>query len=185
MRKSILSVLLVAALLAAGANAARATDDAHDWVTTLRVKLDLLTHLGVDALHIDVDTTGGQVVLAGTVEKRESKELAGELTRNVDGVRTVENDLRLESAQRDPSKLEAAAKEAKAELADVALETRVRLELVNQLGSDGLRIGTEAADGVVTLEFGKDVTGARRTQAVTAVQTVQGVNRVMSIDKQS
>jgi osmotically-inducible protein OsmY len=135
--------------------------DTPDWVTTLMVKLELLTKLGVDALHIDINTADGQVQLAGTVEKRETPDLAGELA----------------------SKVEAAEREAKAELADAVLEARVCLKLIDQLGSDGLRIGTEASDGVVTLEFAKEMPEQRRDQAVAAVQGIQGVTKVLSVDK--
>jgi osmotically-inducible protein OsmY len=182
MRKALISILMVATLIPVGSQAARAAD-APDWVTTLKVKLELLTKLGVDALHIDVDTTDGQVQLAGTVEKRETRDLAGELASKVDGVRSVENDVRLESAQQNPSELGAAEQEAKAELADAVLETRVRLKLIDQLGSDGLRIGTEASNGVVTLEFAKEMPERRRNRAVAAVQGIHGVTKVLSVDK--
>jgi hypothetical protein len=38
-----------------GGSAAYAADNQADWATTLNVKLALLTKLGTDSLHVDVD----------------------------------------------------------------------------------------------------------------------------------
>jgi hypothetical protein len=49
----------------------------------------------LDASEIDVSVSGGNVVLAGTVENRESKRLAEDIAESVSGVRNVENTLRV------------------------------------------------------------------------------------------
>jgi osmotically-inducible protein OsmY len=65
------------------------------------------------------------------------------------------------------------------------LATRIRMALVDKMSSDGFRIGTEAASGVVTLEFDREFTAARREMATQVVKGVEGVTKVVSIDKKS
>lgn len=164
--------------------AVAAVDHSADWRVTPQVKLELLTKLGVDALHIDVDSRAGRVALSGTVERRETRELATDIARAVDGVRTVGNDLRLESPPKDGDKVGAASwSEAERELKDGLLEAKLRFALVDKLGGDGFQIGTEAADGVVTLVVPKDLPSRRRAEAQKVAADVGGVTKVVVIEK--
>ena len=64
------------------------------------------------------------------------------------------------------------------------LSTKIRLALVDKMGSDGFKIGTEVADGVVTLEFERELRRARRAEEATkVVKGVDGVTKVVSVDK--
>ena len=97
MKGKLITVLaLTLSLLAAGG--LWASSGASDAMTTLRVKVELLTKLGIDAHSIDVDTNAAVVSLTGTVEKRETKELAAEIARTVKGVGSVDNHLRTEAS---------------------------------------------------------------------------------------
>lgn len=158
-------------------------DDKADWSTTMNVKLALLNKLGADALHIDVDTKAGAVHLGGTVAKRETKELASTVAKSVKGVSTIDNDLELAATAANPNQVGAAVGEAEAEVKDAMLETQIRFALLEKLGSEGVKVGTEAASGVVTLEFDKDWSSARRQDAIAAVKTVDGVHKVLTVDK--
>jgi osmotically-inducible protein OsmY len=171
-------VLLLAGLvvLLAGASVLAAADETLSWTTTLKVKLALLEKLGSDALRVDVDTVGDEVRLGGAVAKRETAELAETIARSVPGVARVDNDLKVA----EPS---GAATEAEAEVKDAVLESKVRLALIDRLGSDGFRIGTEAASGVVTLEFPAAMPAERRRDAQAATRKVSGVEKVVGIDK--
>jgi osmotically-inducible protein OsmY len=166
--------------LVAGVAAADSTDD---WTTTLKVKLVLLEKLGADSLHVEVDSVGGAVTLKGTVDKRETRELAETVAKSVASVRDVDNEIRLEASVQNPNKTGVAAGEAQAELEDALLSTKIRLALADKMGSDGFKIGTEIADGVVTLEFEPAFTAARRREATQVVQGVDGVAKVVSVDK--
>jgi osmotically-inducible protein OsmY len=171
-------VLLLAAavVLLAGVSALRAADETMSWTTTLKVKLALLEKLGGDALRVDVDTVGDEVRLGGAVAKRETAELAETIARSVAGVARVDNDL----VVAEPT---GAATEAEAEVKDAVLESKVRLALIDKLGSDGFRIGTEAASGVVTLEIPAGMSSERRRDAEAATRKVSGVEKVVSVDK--
>ena len=66
--KTIAKIALVGVLLVGG-SAAQAADTQADWTVTLNVKLALLEKLGTDSLHMDVETTAGDVTLKGSKVK--------------------------------------------------------------------------------------------------------------------
>ena len=173
-------LLLSALVLVPGALLADNMPTQSDGAITLNVKLALLNKLGTDSLKIDVDTSAGAVTLRGTVNKRETSELAGTVARAVTNVKSVNNNLELAAT---PNTTKAAAAEAEAELKDTLLETQVRIALVDKLGTDGFKISTQVASGVVTLDFDKDLAAARRTEASNVVKGVEGVTKVVNLDK--
>ena len=180
--KTIAKIALVGVLLVGG-SAAQAADTQADWTVTLNVKLALLEKLGTDSLHMDVETTAGDVTLKGTCVKRETVELAQSVAKSVTGVKSVKSDLHVEANVNNPSQTAVAAGETEAEVKDAVLSTKIRLALVEKMGADGFKIGTAAASGVVTLEFDKDFTSARRSEAMKLVKSVGGVTKVISLDK--
>lgn len=180
--KSLAMMVLVGAVLTVG-SAAYAEDNLEDWKTTLNVKLALLDKLGTDSLHVEVVSDAGALTLEGTVDKRETRELAETIAKSVAGVESVDNGILLEASVADPNKAGVATGEAEAEWKDAVLATKIRLGLVDKMGSDGFRIGTEVASGVVTLEFNRDFTAARRQEATTIVEGVEDVTKVVSVDK--
>ncbi len=175
---------LVAATFVFTAGAAIA-DDKTDWAVTKDVKLALLAKLGADALRIDVDTKGGNVNLLGTVNKRETKELASTVAKSVKGVNMIDNDLELAATVNNPSEVSAAVTEGEAEVKDATMEATVRWALLDKLGSEALKVGTEAASGVITLEFNKEWSAAKRQEAVAAVKGLDGVKKVVTVDSKS
>lgn len=180
--KNLAGTILVGAVLTGG-GAALAADNPADWTTTLSVKLQLLEKLGTDSLRVDVDTVAGDLTLTGTVDKRETRELAEAIAKSVPAVKGVKNDILLAASEANPNKVAVAAGETEAELMDALLSTKVRLALVEQMGSDGFAIGTEVADGVVTLEFERKLVAARRAEANKVVKGVDGVTKVVSVVK--
>jgi osmotically-inducible protein OsmY len=180
--KTLTGMALVGAMLAGG-GAAMAAKDHSDWTTTLNVKLALLEKLGTDSMSVDVDSNTGALVLTGTVHKRATKELAETIAQSVDGVKSVKNDILLEASLMNTDKVGLAAGEAEAEVKDAMLETRIRIALVDKMHGNGFQVGTEAASGSVTLEFDRDFSVAQRQEATTVVKGVEGVTKVVSVDK--
>lgn len=187
-RANALALLLLAACATLGACARSGPDGAgakkeSTTALGLRVKFELLQKLGTDGVHVDVEAEGTRVVLAGEVKKRATAELAEEVARQVEGVASVENRIRVAGGD-GGSQVDRALAEAENELADAALETSVHLALIDRLGSDGFRIGTDAASGVVTLEFPKSIEPDRRRDAIATARKVDGVKKVVSLDKE-
>lgn len=181
---ALIAVVLLGTVLISGSTKTMAAENQSDWTTTLNVKLALLNKLGTDSLHIDVDSSGGDVMLKGMVHKRETRELAETVAESVDGVKSVNNEIKLEAKENDPNKVGAAVGEAESEVKDAMLETKIRLALGDKMGSDGFRVGTEAASGVVTLEFDPDFPEARRQEASKVVKGVKGVTKVVTVEKE-
>jgi hyperosmotically inducible protein len=183
--KNLISAIALGALVTTGAAFADHTPEHEkaNWTTTLNVKLALLNKLGNDSLRIEVETESGAVTLKGTVNKRETLELAETVAETVSGVKTVDNDLHLKANEQNPSTASVAAGEAEAEVKDAVLETKIRLQLVDKMGTDGFRVGTEAASGVITLEFSSEFSAARRQEAIRIVEGVGGVTKVISVNK--
>lgn len=178
-----LSKVALLGLMLLGAQAAIAAVSPSDWTTTLNVKLALLNKLGTDSLKIEVDSTAGTVTLTGTVKKRETRELSQTVAKTISGVKSVQNDVLLEADAENPDKAEVTAGEAKAEVKDAVLSTKIRLVLVNRMGADGFKIGTVASNGVVTLKFEEDLPVERRKMAAKIVLAVYGVTKVVSLRK--
>ncbi|HEV8238241.1 MAG TPA: BON domain-containing protein [Thermoanaerobaculia bacterium] len=180
---ALVGLALMGATTAYAATSAKAEPTQADWTTTLNVKLALLDKLGTDTLHIDVASHRGIVRLMGTVDKRETKELATTIAMAVRHVDSVENGIHLGSAEANPSHAGAAVGEADAEVKDAVLETRLRLALIDKMGRDGFGIGTDAADGVVTLSFDHGFDSDGRARAVAIANGMKGVSKVVSLDK--
>ena len=183
MRRTILATMILAGTMLVGGSAANAATTDADWSMTLKVKLALLEKLGKDSLHMDVDAMAGALTLKGTVDKRETRELAETVAKTVEGVKSVNNEVRLEASVANPNKTGVAVGEAEAEVKDAMLSTKIRLALGDKMGSDGFKIGTEVANGVVTLEFAKDFATARRDEARGVAKAVTGVTKVISVEK--
>jgi len=189
MRSTALALTLLVALGGAAcdrlqsATGAGQEESASTRALGLRVKLELLQKLGPDALRVEVDSDGGKVRLSGEVEQRATAELAEEVAKKVEGVTQVANDITVAGEPAPTSGADAFVAEAEREVSDAALEVRVRLALVDRLGSDGFRIGTDAASGVVTLEFPRTIERARRRDAIAIAEKLPGVQKVVSLDK--
>ena len=76
----------------AGANAGRVVDDS---VITGKVKAALVADTTTKAHQISVETFQGVVQLSGFVDNAEARSRAGQLAKQVDGVKNVKNDLEL------------------------------------------------------------------------------------------
>lgn len=69
-----------------------------DRVISTKVKAAFAEDPVVKALQVNVDTYNGNVQLSGFVQSPEEIRRAGELARRVEGVKSVQNDLRIRSA---------------------------------------------------------------------------------------
>jgi hypothetical protein len=60
------------------------------------VNEQLTRHPAIDATEIDVAVTEGEVVLSGTVERREIKRMAEDVAESISGVKNVRNELKVQ-----------------------------------------------------------------------------------------
>ena len=73
--------------------------------------------------------------------------------------------------------------ETDAEVRDAVLETKLRIALIDKMGGDGFKIGTDVASGVVTLTLDRGFLSDRRQQAVAIATGMTGVSKVVPVDK--
>ncbi|RUO58989.1 BON domain-containing protein [Pseudidiomarina insulisalsae] len=77
--------------------AAEAGDFLSNAAITARVKAALADAAQVDAMNINVETVDGVVVLSGVVASEDIAELAAQIAAGVEGVKSVENDIEVQS----------------------------------------------------------------------------------------
>src|SRR5712691_4317624 len=70
-----------------------AGDAIHDASITVRIKTTYLFSRHLNPFRINVDTRDGVVTLHGTVPSGIHRDLAGEIAKNADGVKEVDNQL--------------------------------------------------------------------------------------------
>jgi len=190
--KKTLGFLLAVALLGTLTITATAAEDTKDdegivqelsdGLLELKVKTSLLEKLGASAMGIEVTAENGEVTLGGTVDEKSAQELAEEVAEALDGVRSVDNDIRLEKDGDSEHPAGDAVGHAENEVKDAALETKVKTRLVGELGRHAFRIEVEASNGVVSLR-GVVPDENRRKLALETARKTKGVDRVIDLLK--
>lgn len=92
---------LAACQATTGKTASQIMSDAS---VTAAVQRKLTADRKANFTRVDVDTDQGVVQLSGVVHTSEQKVRAGELAKQVTGVRRVENNLRVQTAQQESRK---------------------------------------------------------------------------------
>lgn len=172
---------------------------------TSAVKSKLLADKTVSGLNIDVDTSNGVVTLSGAVHSGVERAQALRLARNTHGVKSVKNNLKLETTgttgvtDKD-DKIKAEAKEksagAKAEakekkedakqaskdtgevLTDAAITSAVKTKFLADTTVGGLKIDVDTKNGVVTLT-GPVKSAAEKAEAIRIAKSTKGVKSVV------
>jgi osmotically-inducible protein OsmY len=91
---------LAVLLLLAGLAACKTTSSPHRQVDDAAIKASVKAKLAADVrlstlTNVEVNSTNGVVTLAGAVRSEEERRMAGEVTRSVDGVVRVDNNLQV------------------------------------------------------------------------------------------
>ena len=141
----------------------------EDATITATVKSKLMWNDHTDGMEINVDTRYGAVTLSGTADTPATRELAGRLAENTDGVRSVVNNLTIDASQPSSEIAEAAS--------DAWITSKVKSTLLFSRNVDGLEINVDTNDGVVTLS-GQVDSGAERDLAVELAESIRGVKDV-------
>ena len=167
----VVSVILV--LICAIASAQKsAGEHVDDSTITIRVKMALLDESVSDAADINVETSKGVVQLAGFVDSEDTRKTAGDIAKDVNGVKSVSNRLRVSTGKRSAGRA----------LDDTVLAAKVKLKLVENKETSGGKINVEVRSGVVELS-GFVSSYEERDAAVELVSAIDGVKDVInSID---
>jgi hyperosmotically inducible protein len=150
-----------------------------DTAITAKVKAKLLDDKRLKNAHIQVTTTNGVVALNGTAPTSEAKDAAAEVTKSVDGVKSVDNQIQSPSLADDAAgKVNHAAKKTGKAVSDTWITTKVKSQLMTDSSIHGDDVSVKTRNGVVTL------TGtAQSQQDIDNIKTlVQSVDGVKSVD---
>lgn len=129
-------------------------------------------HLSPFSLNVDVE--GSVATLTGTVENEVKRELAEQVALGIEGIETVDNRIRVDPGVR-PRLVSVAAVDER--LDDATVEARVKSKLLWNTRTEGLDIGVESREGLVTLS-GESASAQARELAGKLAASTEGVERV-------
>jgi hyperosmotically inducible periplasmic protein len=177
MHRYLLIVVLLAVVAAAAPSplaAQEAAEGSDLWIESqLTTTYTLNEHL--NPLDIGVKVKDGVVTLSGAVENDVEKDLAGEIAKGVDGVKKVRNNIETQPlARTEPSKLSGYMDTVN----DATITARVKSNLLWNKNTDGLDIGVDTKNGVVTLA-GTVKSSIQRDLAVQMARNTSGVRKVV------
>ncbi len=155
-----------------------AAENADIWIAR-KVKLTLLFHFHVSAYATTIEVKDRVVTLKGEASSMAQKELTSEYAGDIEGVKTVINEMTLAKIPQ-PEK-----RSADARMDDASIFAQVYSALLTHRSTCTLRIAVEARDGQVSL------TGIARnpaektlvTKIVSDIYGVTGVNNQMTIEE--
>jgi hyperosmotically inducible periplasmic protein len=177
--RKVLSAALSAVLAGMPVYAAENTNKSHNsepaegsdaWLS-MKVKAALLVHRNVSAVRTKVDVKDGVVTLTGEAESQAEKDLATEYTKDVAGVKSVNNQMTIGKNANQPSMEE--------RLDDAGLIAQIKMALLARNSASALRTNVDAKDGVVTLK-GVAKNDAERQLATKIASDIKGVKNVIN-----
>lgn len=175
----VFALVLACAALAMGAPAQEPKAGEQDpvYAKELEIKELLLEKGGKVAVGIRVTVDGAKAILTGEVPTQAALELAKEVVLAVDGIKSVDNRLKLV-----PPPGGSTARTADDELADAHLESKVKRRLYSELGKRARQIEVEAVDGIVSLR-GTVPDAARKQLALDTTVKTEGVKKIVDLIK--
>ena len=149
----------------------QAGDAASDMRMHMALEMKLATTDELSAMMINTDVKDGVAHLEGDVGTDAQREMAGELARTVDGVTSVQNDLRV------TGDAETLGEQLAQGVTDAALTARVKTRLLASENTAGLQINVDTQESVVTLSGEVDSDTERELAELIAANT-PGVSSV-------
>jgi len=159
--------------------AAQADAAVEDAILGLKVKTELLDKLGWEATRINVDVKTGTVWLTGKVKSRATIGAAEEIAKATAGVKELKNVLEVEGAG-EKGKVAKAVEHAQREVDDAVLESRVKGNLLQQMGRVAFSVEVEANGGIVSLA-GHVPDELRHKLALQTAERVSGVQKLVDL----
>ena len=149
----------------------------NDATTTATVKSKLLWNRNTEGLDIKVSTRNGIVTLEGQAQSDAASELAERLARNTEGVRQVDNQLKVTAEAGTAERAREQVDNAGSAISDAWITSKVKSSFLFSSSLDGLDISVETKDGQVTLS-GQVASEAEKSLAVETAENIRGVRDV-------
>jgi osmotically-inducible protein OsmY len=132
----------------------------------LKIRSRLLVKGNVSATDTKVDVQSGHAVLTGTAANTAQKELTGIYAAEIDGVKSVKNDIVINEKATMGEKID-----------DASITSQVKFALLTHKGTSAIKTKIVTSEGIVqvTGEAGSD---AEKSLVTKLAQDVRGVNSV-------
>jgi len=156
------------------------------WLIT-KVKATLLFHRNVSAIETEVFAKDGTVTLRGEAASMAQKDLATEYAKDVEGVKKVNNEMKVLTAAMKPDQKTTGEKinTAIETIDDASITALVKTTLLYHRSTSALNTTVETKEGVVKLG-GKAKNAAEKVLAAKLASDVHGVKSVnnrMTVEK--
>jgi len=123
-----------------------------DSAITAQVKAQLLSESALKKSSISVTTTNGVVTLEGAANNADAKNLAGKDAGKVDGVKGVDNNLKVAASSTITTKTNDAVAKTERVASDSWITTKVKSEIYADSVSKGFKVGVKTLHGAVVLK---------------------------------
>lgn len=149
------------------------------WLIT-KVKSTLLFHRNVNAVKTEVFAKNGAVTLRGEANSAAQKDLTTEYAKDVEGVKSVANEMTVVTAAMKQSQKTANTMDTLGEsIDDASIIALVKITLVSHRSTSLLKTTVAVKNGEVTLG-GKARNGAEKDLTTKLVSDVHGVKNVVN-----
>lgn len=145
------------------------------WIA-LKVRSRLLVKANVSAATTNVSAKDGIVTMTGTVENVAQKDLTEAYARDIDGVKSVKNELVVKTTS--------APQQTVGEIIDdVSITSQVKYALLTHRSTSAIKTKIETKDGIVAItgEAASDAEKAFVTKLTEGVRGVKSVNNTMTV----
>ena len=139
----------------------------------IKVNSALMFHRNVDADATRVAAVDGAVSLRGKASSLAQKELTGEYAKDVDGVRSVHNEM---TVAKDQSK---SFETSGQKIDDASITAQIKWSLLSHHSTSAIKTQVHTTDGVVTVS-GPARNDAERSLVTKLITDIKGVTRVIN-----
>ncbi len=154
----------------------------NDIETSARIKLALITNPNIGGFDVSVETVNGIVVLTGTVERPEQKELAAQIAKQYGGI-DIKNDIQLLQVMTtplgDPGLMRKVARQGTFFTEDNSIRQRVIGDLEADPRVNSATMNVDEVAGIVRLS-GFQESEDSRARAEEIACRVTGVHQVVN-----
>ncbi|MEO8441472.1 MAG: BON domain-containing protein [Betaproteobacteria bacterium] len=161
----------------------RSAHPVDDSVITTKVKAKIVGDKQTRADHVDVETVDGVVDLTGTARSKATAARHVTLARQVKGVKSVKNNIRIEAADtaattdKNSDKPRTAAGKSDQPVKDTTITTKVKAKFIEDKSVSATNIHVKTVNGVVRLT-GSAKSSDESSKAAELAREVEGVKSV-------
>jgi hyperosmotically inducible protein len=145
----------------------RPDENSDTWIG-MKVKFIIMFHGNVSNIKTDVDVKDGIVTLRGQASSEAQKELTTEYAKDVEGVKSVKNDMTVEKTK------QTTVEKVSEYIDDASITSQVRLALLFHRSTSVVKTKVETKDGVVTVS-GTAKNNAEKELVGKLVNNIKGV----------